>query len=109
MNNIVQGFTGQDPAKGHLEVKETESNSYFWTVRVSPSKYKDDVLIQLTQQENGCLAVGKARAKSMTLFNNGDTYCDIWNILTYTDVFSDLEIDYCRVVPVNPVKACVAY
>eukprot|EP00347_Sterkiella_histriomuscorum_P014157 403361945 len=110
MNSILHGFSGEDPAHGKYSfVEQNATESYFWTVRQSPKGYKDDVSITLAQVGPDCFAVGRARARSFTFTNKGDTYCDIWNVLKYTDVFSGLTTKSCRIVPVHPEDACVDY
>ena len=109
MSGILTGFTGEDPAKGKYAFVETTENDHFWMLRRSPAGYKDDVGLWLTQSAAGCQVQGKARARSMTMFNDGATYCDIWNVIKYTDVFVDLKTVACRIVPKDPTDFCVAY
>ncbi|CDW71698.1 UNKNOWN [Stylonychia lemnae] len=109
MSSIVQGFEGEDPAKGKYSLIEQNINDYIWAERISSSKWVDDVIFQLTQTPAGCQVVGKARAQYFYFKNDGTTYCDIWNVLKYTDVFSNLSTKSCRIVKTNPSVNCVAY
>ena len=107
---IVKNYAGNDPANGTYKITDSSPNRYLRTIRTSPcKKFQDDVVFYLQQTPSGCFVQGKSRSRSLSFYDFGTNYCNIWNVIFYTDVPSNYQTTGCRYVPKNPAQTCVVY
>lgn len=127
-NDIVEGFSNEDPGEGKYSDARHSLFSKSWITAYRTEKVgrgqnprdaeKEYVQYYFTQIGNDCHVRGEAaqvegrRAEESGPnhhFHRENAFCAVWDVLKYSDVFTSIYTSSCSFVPENPDHDCVHY
>lgn len=111
MQTILTAYKNGDPGNGIYEIVESSDLDYIWTNRTTPvAKYVDDILFEFTVTgENECVVKSKSRSQTMSVYDYSTNFCNMWNPLMYSDVFTALNVYHCKYPADEPETVCQKY
>ena len=110
LETTIKSFANGGPSGGLYAIYEDAEDDYVWTTRTTPTHhYVDDIIFEVTQDGDNCNVDCKSRSETTSLYDYDTNYCNIWNVLTHTDTFTDLQTSHCLFVPSNPQSTCATY
>ena len=89
-----------------------EGDDWIYSKRLTYNKkYTDDQLFEFTQSGSDCAIAARSRSESMSYLDNGVNYCNMWNIVSRIDGFSQSAAtpSDCLTTPTDPVTTCARY
>ena len=85
--------------KGTMSLKE-DGTDYIWSKRLTYNKkYTDDQLFEFATSGSDCVITAKSRSESMSYLDNSVNFCNMWNILSRVDGFSNYTCSECKTHP----------
>ncbi|TNV71882.1 hypothetical protein FGO68_gene14675 [Halteria grandinella] len=110
MQAVLSQWKEGDPGKGIYAIKETSEERYFWVTRTTPvKKYVDDIAFEFAQACDGCTIKARSRSQTLSYYDYSTNYCNMWNPLTFTGNFTNLEVRDCKFPAEDPAVICNIY
>lgn len=128
-NDIVKGFSNEDPGEGTYDNQKHSIFSKSWITATRTEKVRrgenpksaetEYVQWYFTQIGNDCHVRGESaqiegRRETEDFggnhhFHKENAFCAVWDVLKYSDVFTTQYTSSCSFVPENPDHDCVHY
>ena len=79
--------------------------------RTTPvKKYVDDIIFEfVATAANECVVKSRSKSQSLSYYDYSTNYCNMWNPLTYTDVYTKLYVSHCKYPADKPEEVCMKY
>ena len=97
--------------KGTMSI-HSEGDDWIWSSRLTYNKkYTDDQLFEFVTSGSDCQIVARSKSESMSYLDNGVNYCNMWNVVSRIDGFSQSTVTTsdCHTTPSDPVTTCARY
>ena len=97
--------------KGQMSIKD-DGDDWIWSKRLTYNKkYTDDQLFEFTQTNGDCKVTARSKSESMSYLDNGVNYCNMWNVISRIDGFSQntCSASDCKTTPSDPKTTCARY